>query len=79
VLTRIGRGHQKSAAQVCLRYLVQQDIVVIPRTSKLDRLVENAALFDFVLSDAEMADIAALTRPDGRVVDYSYDGAPKWD
>jgi diketogulonate reductase-like aldo/keto reductase len=79
VLTRIGRVHKKSAAQVCLRYLVQQDIVVIPRTSKLDRLVENAALFDFVLSDAEMAEIAALARPDGRVVDYAYDGAPKWD
>lgn len=79
VLARIGRAHKKTAAQVCLRYLVQQDIVVIPRTSKLDRLVENAALFDFALSDAEMAEIAALTRADGRVVDYSYDGAPKWD
>ena len=79
VLTRIGRAHQKSAAQVCLRYLVQQDIVVIPRTSKLDRLVENAALFDFALSDAEMAEVAALARPDGRVVDYAYEGAPKWD
>jgi 2,5-diketo-D-gluconate reductase B len=79
VLTRIGRAHKKTAAQVCLRYLVQQDIVVIPRTSKLDRLVENAALFDFALSDAEMADIAGLARPDGRVVDYSYEGAPKWD
>jgi diketogulonate reductase-like aldo/keto reductase len=79
VLTRIGRVHQKSAAQVCLRYLVQQDVVVIPRTSKLDRLVENAALFDFALSDAEMAEIGGLARPDGRVVDYSYDGAPRWD
>jgi aryl-alcohol dehydrogenase-like predicted oxidoreductase len=73
------RIHKKSAAQVCLRYLVQQGIVVIPRTSKLDRLVENAELFDFALSDEEMAEIAALARPDGRVVNYSYEGAPNWD
>ena len=33
VLTRIGKAHGKTAAQVCLRFLVQQDIVVIPRTS----------------------------------------------
>ena len=38
VLARIGKAHGKTAAQVCLRYLVQQDIVVIPRTSKRERL-----------------------------------------
>jgi 2,5-diketo-D-gluconate reductase B len=79
VLAGIGRAHQKSAAQVCLRWLVQQEIAVIPRTSKLDRLVENAAIFDFALSEAEMAKIAGLARPDGRIVDYSYSGAPSWD
>ena len=79
VLTRIGRAHRKSAAQVCLRFLVQQEIAVIPRTSKLDRLAENAALFDFVLSEQEMAEIGALARDDGRVVNYSYAGAPSWD
>ena len=50
VLERIGKAHGKSAAQVCLRYLVQQGIVVIPRTSKLERLEENFAIFDFELS-----------------------------
>jgi 2,5-diketo-D-gluconate reductase B len=79
VLTRIGRVHRKSAAQVGLRYLVQHGIAVIPRTSKLDRLVENAAIFDFALSEVEMAEVAALARPDGRIVDYSYSGAPNWD
>jgi diketogulonate reductase-like aldo/keto reductase len=78
-LARIGRAHRKTAAQVCLRWLVQQDIVVIPRTSKLDRLAENSAIFDFALSEREMAEIAALARPDGRIVDYSYSGAPSWD
>ena len=63
VLARIGAVHEKTAAQICLRYLVQQDIVVIPRTSKLERLSENAAIFDFALSEAEMAEIAELAQP----------------
>jgi len=79
VLTRIGKRHGKAAAQVCLRYLVQQEIVVIPRTSKVERLTENFAIFDFELSPEEMKEIASLARRDGRVVDYSYSGSPNWD
>ena len=79
VLAGIGAIHRKTAAQICLRYLVQQDIVVIPRTSKLERLSENAAIFDFVLSEAEMAEIAALAHRDGRLVDWAYSGRTKWD
>ena len=60
VLARIGVAHGKSATQVCLRFLVQQHMVVIPRTSKVERLSENAAIFDFTLSDAEMATIFGL-------------------
>jgi 2,5-diketo-D-gluconate reductase B len=79
VLARIGTAHNKTAAQVCLRFLVQQSIVVIPRTSKPERLSENAAIFDFALSPKEMAEIAALARRDGRIVDWSYSGRAKWD
>ena len=79
VLNRIGATHQKTAAQICLRYLVQQDIVVIPRSSKLERLTENASLFDFTLSESEIAEIAALAHPDGRTVDWAYSGRMKWD
>jgi 2,5-diketo-D-gluconate reductase B len=78
-LNRIGATHQKTAAQICLRYLVQQDIVVIPRSSKLERLTENASLFDFTLSESEIAEIAALAHPDGRTVDWAYSGRMKWD
>ncbi len=60
VLSRIGATHHKSATQVSLRFLVQRHLVVIPRTSKVERLSENAAIFDFSLSEAEMAAIAAL-------------------
>ena len=79
VLARIGKAHGKSAAQVGLRWLVQQDIAVIPRTSRIERLEENFALFDFQLSDAEMAEIGALASRDGRIVDYAYSGSPEWD
>ena len=79
VLASIGAAHKKTAAQVCLRYLVQQNIVVIPRTSKLDRLTENAAIFDFSLSSMEMGAIKALARRDGRVVNFAYSGTIDWD
>jgi 2,5-diketo-D-gluconate reductase B len=77
LLEGIGKTHGKSAAQVCLRYLVQQDIAVIPRTSKLQRLEENFALFDFALSEFEMAQIRELAIRNDRLVDWTW--SPKWD
>jgi 2,5-diketo-D-gluconate reductase B len=76
VLARIGKKYGKSAAQVSLRWLTQQDIVVIPRTSKPERLAENIAL-DFDLSKDDMTDIAALRSRRGRIVDWTY--SPQWD
>lgn len=77
VLTRIGAAHRKSAAQVCLRWLVQQNVVAIPRSSKIERLSENIEVFDFTLDDAEMAEISALANEGGRLTDFGF--APKWD
>ncbi len=68
VLTRIGKAHDRTAAQICLRYLVQQDIIVIPKTSRPERLKENFAIFDFQLTPAEMKEIAALASPHGNIV-----------
>jgi len=77
LLEKIGKAHGKTAAQVCLRWLVQQGVVVIPRTSRVERLEENFSLFDFELSDAEMREIAGLARPGGRIVDWTW--SPNWD
>ncbi len=77
VLQRIGAAHGKTAAQVSLRYLTQQGIVVIPRTNTVSRLKENIALFDFELSDAEMREVHALSGRNGRIVDWSW--SPNWD
>ena len=79
LLARIGAAHGKTAAQVALRSLVQHEIVVIPRTSKEQRLAENAGVFDFALSAAEMKEIAGLSHRDGRIVDWSYSGRAQWD
>lgn len=79
VLSRIGKVHGKSAAQVSLRFLVQQGIAVIPRTSKVERLTENAAIFDFALSAVEMTEISGLAHGGGRLLDWSFSGQPKWD
>jgi 2,5-diketo-D-gluconate reductase B len=77
LLAGIGKAHRKSAAQVCLRWLVQQGVCAIPRTSRLERLSENLEIFDFELSEAEMAEISAMGRSDGRLTDFGF--APKWD
>jgi 2,5-diketo-D-gluconate reductase B len=79
VLTRIAAAHGKTAAQISLRFLVQRGIVVIPRTSRVERLKENLAIFDFELSETEMAEIARLAHRGGRIVDYAYSGSPRWD
>lgn len=76
-LARIGKAHGKTPAQVSLRWLIQQGIGAIPRTSKVERLAENIAIFDFALTDAEMQEIAALAHPRGRIVDWAW--SPRWD
>lgn len=60
ILRTICRRYNRTPAQVSLRWLVQQDVAAIPRTSRLERLTENFAIFDFALSDADMAEISAL-------------------
>jgi len=76
-LARIGRAHGKTPAQICLRWLVQQGVAAIPRTSRIERLSENIDLFDFVLSDEEMAEIFQMGDAAGRITDFAF--APKWD
>jgi 2,5-diketo-D-gluconate reductase B len=77
ILAGIGRAHQKSPAQICLRWLVQQNVSAIPRTSKIERLSENVDIFDFELTDEDMLQIAQLHSAGGRLTDYAF--APKWD
>jgi 2,5-diketo-D-gluconate reductase B len=74
----IGRSHGRSAAQVTLRWIIQQGYVAIPKTSRVERLSENLAVFDFALTDAEMAAMSALTRPNSRNINEPQ-WVPEWD
>jgi diketogulonate reductase-like aldo/keto reductase len=76
-LQRIGDRYRKTAAQICLRWLVQQGVVAIPRTSRLERLSENIEIFDFELSEEDMQQISAMGNAGGRLTDFGF--APKWD
>jgi len=60
VLGEIGAAHGKSVAQDVLRWLIQRDVVVIPKSVRPERMRENIDVFDFELGEAEMARIAAL-------------------
>ncbi len=60
VLKDIAAAHGKSAAQVALRFLLQSDVVLIPKSVHKERMEENFNVFDFALTDEEMARIEAL-------------------
>ncbi|MFG1242786.1 aldo/keto reductase [Xanthobacter sp. V7C-4] len=79
VLKDIAAAHKRTVAQVVLRWVVQQEgFVALSKTVSEARAAENAAIFDFALTEAEMAAICALAHPDGRIV--SPEGlAPVWD
>ena len=60
VLTEVGAAHGKTAAQVALRFLIQQGIIVIPRSVHKERMIQNMDVFDFSLSEDEMAAVRTL-------------------
>ena len=62
ILVKIGKKYDKTAAQVALRYLIQRDIVVIPKTVKKDRMIQNFSVFDFELSEDDMKEILKLDK-----------------
>ena len=79
VIERIAARHRKSPAQVALRWLVQQEgVVAIPRSSKPEHARANFEIWDFSLDGREMAEISALARSGGRIVDIA-GLAPDWD
>lgn len=81
VLQRIGAAHHKTAAQAALRFLLQKDIVVIPKSVHKERMAQNLDIFDFSLSDSEMKELEGLDEKeslffshyDPKMVEWFYD------
>ena len=69
-LAAIGAKYGKSAAQVALRWLTQRGIVAIPKSSHKERMAQNLAIFDFSLTDGEMAQIAQMNQHDTGTVTF---------
>ncbi len=71
VLTAIGQKYGKSAAQVALRWNVQRGVTVIPKSVHKERMEQNINIWDFQLSDEDMAEIAKLDIGRSEIVDHS--------
>ena len=79
VLAEIAKTRSKSIAQVALRWLMQQNVAAIPRSSNPQRIADNFKVFDFTLSDDEMRRISALKRPNGRIANPVERVSGGWD
>lgn len=56
----IGKAHGKTLAQVALRFLIQRGVIIIPKSTRKERMEENLNIFDFELTANDMQQIAAL-------------------
>ncbi|CAH1363923.1 unnamed protein product [Tenebrio molitor] len=73
VVTELSKKYGKTPGQILLRHLVQQDIIVIPKSSNPDRIKSNIDLFDFELSEEDMCALNALDRGEnGRIFDFLF-------
>jgi len=79
LLKDIGAKHGKTAAQVAIRWAIQQkDVIALSKTATVARLPENYDVFNFALSEDEMQAIHKLAKPTGRIVSPGH-LAPAWD
>ena len=69
-LMKIGNEYGKTAAQVALRYLIQRGVIVIPKSTRMERMRQNMEVFDFTLADDDMSAIAALD--EGKTLFFSH-------
>lgn len=78
VLTSIAKKHDKSVAQVVLRWLIQRNVVVIPKSIQRERMLENIRVFDFELDSQDMEQIKALDTEKSLFFDHRDPEMVKW-
>ena len=78
LLAGIGDKYGKSIAQVVLRWMIQRNVVVIPKTVSPDRMAENLDVFDFTLTDDDMTRIATLDEGNSQFFDHRDPDMVRW-
>lgn len=78
LLKTIGEKYGKSVAQVALRYLIQRDVIVIPKSTHKERMIENMDVFDFSLSEEDMQAITTLDQKKSLFLSHTDPGMVKW-
>lgn len=78
ILTSIASKYGKTVAQVVLRWNVQRGVVVIPKSTRKERIEENLNIWDFVLSDEDMTNIAKLDLGHSEIIDHFSPETVKW-
>ncbi|MGX7197596.1 aldo/keto reductase [Enterococcus olivae] len=78
ILTQIGKKYNKSVAQVIVRWLVEQDIIVLTKSVNPSRMAQNIDVFDFSLSDGDKEKIAALNEGESQFFSHSDPQMIKW-
>jgi diketogulonate reductase-like aldo/keto reductase len=61
-LARIAQKHHKTPAQIMLRWCIQKDLIILPKSTTPTRIVENINIFDFELDDSDMKTLATLNK-----------------
>ena len=78
VLAKIGAKYGKTVAQVILRWHIQRGIVVIPKSTHIERMAENFNVFDFALSDEDMKEIASLDKEQSSFFSHTDPNMVEW-
>lgn len=78
VISQIGQKYNKTAAQVMLRWNIQRGVVVIPKSTHIERIRENFNVFDFTLSDDDMTAIASLDKAESSFFSHQDPAMVEW-
>lgn len=78
ILTTIGAAHDKSPAQVVLRWLMQRKVVVVSKSVKLERMQQNIDVLDFELTDDEMKQVATLEQGESQFFSHADPDMVRW-
>ena len=78
ILLSIAKKHERTVAQIILRWLIQRDVVVIPKSVRKERMVENFSIFDFELGQQDMESIVALDTMKSSFFDHRDPEMVKW-